>query len=301
MNKLLRYVLYIIGGLLLVLYLVFRFGMGAITGMTSSEEKIEKTFANAADRPAFNTYQVEGVDMHYADMGADSLPTIIFIHGSPGSWDAYLNYFTDSSLVGTFRMISVDRIGYGKSSKGQAESSLFKQGQMIEPLLDLVPDEVPVMLVGHSFGGPVVYRMAMEYPDRIDGLLILAGLADPEHEGRLWIQRPLMSPWLRWLLPPDMDVSNREIVPLKEELDAIASPVFWNRIQMPTTIIQGAKDMLVSVPHAEFAEERLAHIPAKHIRLPKENHFIVWTQQTLVAEQLHDLLQQIEHASSDPE
>lgn len=299
MNKLLRYVLYILGGLILLLYLVFRFGMGAITGMSSSEEKIEESFANAINRPSFKTYEVEGIEMHYADMGVDTLPTIVFVHGSPGSWDAYMSYFADSSLAGEFRMISVDRVGYGKSSKGQAESSLLKQGQLIRPLLDLVPEGVPVILVGHSFGGPVIYRMGMEYPKQIDALLVLAGLADPEHESRLWIQRPFRSRWLRWLLPPDLDVSNREIVPLKEELAMIEAQSFWDQIQMPTTIIQGAKDMLVSVPHAEFAEQRLAHIPATHIRLPEENHFIVWTQHDLVCAQIHDLLAQIRESSEE--
>ena len=192
-------------------------------------------------------------------------------------------------------MISVDRIGYGKSTPGAAQSSLLLQGKLIRPILDLIPEGVQTILVGHSFGGPVVYRMAMEYPEKIDALLILAGLADPANESRLLIQRPLRSKWLRWVLPPDMDVSNREIVPLKVELTEMIP--YWHKIFIPTTIIQGGKDMLVGVAHADFAEDQLAHIPAKQIRLPQENHFIVWTQQALICEQLWDLFDQISQDS----
>jgi pimeloyl-ACP methyl ester carboxylesterase len=34
---------------------------------------------------------------------------VVFVHGSPGSWDAFIGFFKDSLLVGKARLISVDR------------------------------------------------------------------------------------------------------------------------------------------------------------------------------------------------
>ena len=261
----------IIFGLLFIAYLIFRF---ASSSMTKSDAEISAYFEDASQKPIFQTYEVRGHTMHYASIGPQNLPTIIFIHGSPGSWDAYIAYFEDSALVNRFRMISVDRIGYGKSDKGQPESSLFLQAAYIQPLLEAIHDSVPVMLVGHSYGGPVACRMAMDYPDKIDGLLLLAGLADPELESRFWIQRPLMHKSLRWLLPPDLDVSNREIVPLKEELIAQEKDHLWEKIRAHTIIVQGDKDILVDKGHADYAEKMMINARSmKVVRMPDMNHF----------------------------
>jgi hypothetical protein len=47
------------------------------------------------------TKEVEGCNMHYAKTGNDTLPTITFIHGSPGSWDAFMRYLKDKELLFT--------------------------------------------------------------------------------------------------------------------------------------------------------------------------------------------------------
>lgn len=37
--------------------------------------------------------------MHYVAIGAPHLPTLVFIHGSPGSWNAFSTYLKDSLLT----------------------------------------------------------------------------------------------------------------------------------------------------------------------------------------------------------
>src|SRR5689334_7306694 len=53
--------------------------------------------------------------LHYVIAGEDSLPTLVFIHGSPGSWSAFTNYLTDPDLLKKFRLMSIDRPGFGYS------------------------------------------------------------------------------------------------------------------------------------------------------------------------------------------
>lgn len=290
MRKTLTYIFVILLGLIFIAYLIFRF---APLGMTKTDAEIDDYFKDVPQKPTFQTYEVRGHTIHYASIGPQHLPTIIFIHGSPGSWDAYMTYFKDTALVNHFRMISVDRVGYGKSNKGQPESSLFLQAAYIQPLLETIPDSVPTLLVGHSYGGPVAYRMGMDYADKIDGLLILAGLADPVLEGRLWIQKPFRHWSLRWLLPPDLDISNREIVPLKQEL--FDQENMWEKIRSHTLIIQGDEDILVDKGHADYAEKMLINAASvKVIRMPEENHFIPWTQSQLVTESIFKLYKLIQ-------
>lgn len=275
--------MYIFLGIFVVVYLFFRFGMN----MNTSETDIQKTFEQQQVEVASHEYSYEGRKMHYTVSGDPTKPAIVFIHGSPGSWDAYLNYLSDSSLARKYRLISVDRLGYGKSD-AEPEPSLDMQAEAIYALIEQLPDSLPVAIVGHSYGGPVCYRLAMMHPDRINSMLIIAGLASAKHEKRLWIQRPLQSKWLRWLMPPALDISNREIVPLKQELKVIEDD--WKKIKASTTIIQGKKDMLVAYQHAEYAEEQLAHMEPKMVWLPKANHFILWTQIDLMKQELIELV-----------
>ena len=54
---------------------------------------------------SFLNLKVEGISLHYAKSGSDTLPTLFFIHGSPGSWDAFKGYMMDTALLRNFRII----------------------------------------------------------------------------------------------------------------------------------------------------------------------------------------------------
>ncbi len=286
-KRLFKILIYFLGAILsimLILYIIIRTGM---VDFTMSEEEIADYFSQSPFQPQSYYYHIDGKRFHYMSVGNDTLPTILFIHGSPGTWDAFAAYMKDSILQSRFRMISIDRIGYGKSEPGQPEASLHKQAQYILPIIDKIPDRIPLLVAGHSYGGPVALRLAMDYPTRIDGLLLLAGLADPEYESRPLYQKWLCSPYLRWLLPEDLDVSNREIVPLNGELQAMLP--LWKQIQARTIIIQGTQDMLVDPQHAAFTEAQLEHLSPSLSYLNGVNHFFIWTQTVLVRHYLIEL------------
>jgi pimeloyl-ACP methyl ester carboxylesterase len=63
-----------------------------------SDKKVSQYFATQLVKPTFRTIRVEGRSIHYVTIGADTLPTVFFIHGSPGSWDAFISFFADSTL-----------------------------------------------------------------------------------------------------------------------------------------------------------------------------------------------------------
>lgn len=78
---------------------------------------------------------MNGRSIHYARIqsGPDTLPTVLFIHGPPGVWDAFVGFFADSALYNRAQLISVDRPGFGKSGLGQPEPSLRAQAADLAP------------------------------------------------------------------------------------------------------------------------------------------------------------------------
>lgn len=257
--------------------------IGLLNGCVSislSDQKISQYFANQAVKPTFGMVRVGERFVHYATIGADTLPTVFFIHGSPGSWDAFIGFFADSTLYTRAHLISVDRPGFGKSGKGKPVPSLQTQAACLAPLLRLGHSAKKAVLVGHSLGGPVAVRLAMDYPDEVGGLILVAPSIDPELERKEWY-RPLGAAVpFRWLLPAELDVSNREIMPLKGELQKMLP--LWAGIRIPVTVIQGEEDELVPPGNADFAKRMLVQAPLTTQMIPDMNHFIPWSRPDLI-------------------
>lgn len=249
--------------------------------MRSSPEKQEAYLTQKTDlSPSFQTYHYGKRPIHYLQIGDSSEMVIIFLHGSPGSSDAYMPYLADTTLLSKALLISVDRPGFGYSGFGKAEPSLRKQSEAFEQLL-MAYQKQKVILVGHSFGGPLAARLAMDYPELIDGIVMVAPSISPELEPSNW-WRHIANIWgLRWLAPAALRVCNQEILPLKKELKKMMP--MWEKVDAEVTVIQGTKDKLVPMGNAYFAEKMLVNSPKVTIDMVEEgNHFILWSEQERV-------------------
>ena len=253
-----------------------------------TDKKITKYFEGKSTKPTFHFYEKNNRKIHYASIGNDSLPLVIFVHGSPGSWDAFISFFKDSTLYSRAKIISVDRPGFGKSGLGKVETSLEEQASLLLPLLKLNKSKKLPLLVGHSLGGPVICRMAMDYPKLAGGLLLIAPSIDPGLEKNEWYRHIGDFFLVRPLLPKEFDVSNREILPLKKEL--IKMVPLWKNIIIPVTVIQGDKDDLVPPGNAYFAQKMLINSKVKLQILNGVNHFIPWSRPGVIKKAIHDYL-----------
>ncbi len=232
----------------------------------------------------FQSYEFDGQVMHFTKMGNDSLPLVLMLHGAPGSSSACLGYLMDTALTNHACVIAVDRPGYGYSDFGKAERSLVKQAAAIRPILEKYRPK-KIVLAGHSYAGPVIARMAIDFPQLVDGLIIVAGSIDPALEPHYWWQGPLDWKAICWMLPPAFRVSNQEILPLPEQLEAMLP--FWGNITCPVTVIQGTRDNLVHPGNADFAERMLTNSSKLEIvRMEGGSHFVFWTQQELIVQEI---------------
>ncbi len=231
-----------------------------------------------------NLVQYPGSDrqMSAAWSGSPQNPPIIFVHGSPGSWDGWAEFLMSPKLTGTFHLLAVDRPGFGKSEPGKTERSLALQASNIAKVLDLNQSGKKAILVGHSFGGPVIARIAMDYPNRVAAMVFVSSSVDPALETTKWYQYPAEWFVFRWMVPTSLRVCNEEIRALKSELEEMVP--LWKKIEMtPTVILHGSDDDLVPVANADFIARRIHPASLVSMNVVEGlNHFIPWKRADLV-------------------
>lgn len=216
--------------------------------------------------------------------------TIIFIHGAPGSGDAFYDYLKDTTLLQKAKLVTIDRPGYGYSGLGNSLISIKKQAQIIHEICNAYGFN-NVFLVGHSFGGPIAaYVPTLTH--KINGVLLLAPAIDPDHEKILWIANFAKWKATKWLVPKSFAVSGDEKFSHSKELQKIKNE--WYKVTIPVTHIHGEKDGLVPYENLAFSRQKFNDSIFKSISLAKENHFIPWTQKSLVIEEILKLLDQKE-------
>ena len=248
------YTFFITAVVLLLFMIIFSMVLsGCVAKHLMNDKQIEEYFAGSSVKPTYQTYSVNNRQIHYASIGADTLPMVLFIHGSPGAWYAFISFFKDSSLYNHAHIVSVDRPGFGKSGSGKFEANLQQQAAMLEPLLKINKSKKLPLLIGHSLGGPVIARMAMDYPEQVGALLIVAGSIDPSLEKYEWYRHAGNFALVRPFLPKPLNASNREILPLKKQLELMLP--LWKNIKIPVTVIQGEKDDLVPPGNAAFCKK----------------------------------------------
>ncbi|GHN03288.1 hypothetical protein WSM22_47770 [Cytophagales bacterium WSM2-2] len=256
-----------------------------------SQSEIQQYLAKKNLKGTLHEYKTgKGRVINYLHVGDENLPVVIFVHGSPGSLSAFIHFTGDTTLLKRAQLISVDRAGFGASNFGYAEKSLAKQAEYLKPILEKYKGSRPIILVGHSLGGPVIARMAMDYPELIDGLVIVAGSIDPDLEpNETWFRAPLAMPFLSWILPRSFKASNFEIYKLKPELQDMLP--LWNKITCPVVVIQGKKDNLVPPGNADFAKKMLVSAASIDFILKDDmNHFVPWQHPELIHEGILHLL-----------
>ena len=262
------------------------FAHSCITMRTRPKEA--KVFFNEANVSyKDSTITVLEQDLHYVETGNPKGPNLVFVHGSPGSWDAWKGYLVDSTLKENYRLIAVDRPGFGYSNFRRAKD-LTEQAQILNELLRQIDNGQEISLIGHSYGGPLIVKMALEGPELFKNLVILAGALDPDAEKPEKWRKPLMWVPLKYVVPGALRPSNDELWWLKQDLKDMKPQL--KDISQHVLIIHGTKDNLVpysNVPYMENVFSNAASLEV--IRLENENHFIVWTQDVLIKDALQKL------------
>ena len=238
----------------------------------------EDTARSAHEFNVFD-HNVNDQNIHGVHTGKLSNAAILFIHGAPGDWRAYGPYLGDKDLNAQAFMIGVDRPGYGGSGAGMPVLGLHDQAELIINAA-LQKHNGPFLLVGHSYGGPVQIQIALDFPEHVSGIVMLAGAIDPITQKSRWYHHLAGTFMGQWILPKALDVTTQEMLSLPAELHKQQARL--TEVNHPITLIQGEKDWLVPLENAAYAQRHLTNADLEVMILPKQGHFIPWEQYDLV-------------------
>jgi pimeloyl-ACP methyl ester carboxylesterase len=124
--------------------------------------------------------EVSGATLHVVDIGPREVagPPIVMLHGASANLEA-MRQPLGMRLAKTHRVILIDRPGHGWSTRAQLEDSTPEiQGRMIDEALAKLGVGEAVFVV-HSWAGALGARMALDHPQRVAGLVMLAPVAYP--------------------------------------------------------------------------------------------------------------------------
>jgi len=108
---------------------------------------------------------IDGAKIYFETAGSGS--PFVFVHGGLADcrmWDDQFVFF-----AAHFRVIRYDARGFGRSD---IPSGPFYPSKDLKALLDLVRLN-KVYIIGQSMGGGIAIDFALEYPDRVEGLILV--------------------------------------------------------------------------------------------------------------------------------
>jgi pimeloyl-ACP methyl ester carboxylesterase len=242
--------------------------------------RIYDTFVMPADPDGLVRREIaapNGITVSYlgAVAGMVDLPRLIYIHGTPGDATAFERYLLNA--VPGFESLSVDRPGFGYTRPKELVASLVEQARCLQPLL-VKRGGRGTILVGHSLGGAIAVEAALDYPDLVGGLVIIAGSLDPSLEYVAWYQRLAEFAIVPYMLPGALRMANREVISLKAELEVLRPRLM--ALRCPVAIVHAPDDILVPAGNVEymlreFPLDRVVDV----IRPEGKNHFVPWNDE----------------------
>jgi pyruvate dehydrogenase E2 component (dihydrolipoamide acetyltransferase) len=119
----------------------------------------------------------DGRDIHFLDAGPKSNTPIVFIHGLGGSLSSW--QLVMGGLASAHRMTAVDLPGHGESSKSSPEMTDYSMAGLARDIATTLSTgkRKPSVIVGHSLGGAVALKLALDHPDLVTGLVLIDSAA----------------------------------------------------------------------------------------------------------------------------
>jgi pimeloyl-ACP methyl ester carboxylesterase len=166
---------------------------------------IGKALIERAHPPRGRFVDVGGLRQHVVELGpgaaAQETP-LVLIHGAGCNLED-MRLALGERLSGR-RLILIDRSGHGWSERRGAQgSSPHYQAAMVRGVLDRL-GVTRAIIVGHSWGGALAARLALDHPQCVAGLVLLAPPLYPFSRGLTWFYDIMATPVLGWLVAQTM-------------------------------------------------------------------------------------------------
>ena len=233
--------------------------------------------------------------VHYEVIGRGR--PVILLHGWLGSWRYWMG--TMEALARKYRCYALDFWGFGDSDKSRTRCSLSDYLILVDAFMERL-GLLDAPLVGHSMGGTIAIRLALEYPQRVSRLVLVstpvAGrsvtpiikLASNPTLNRLFWRRQVIAGWGRPLLQrwiaTGWQVWYREILDDVLKVTATAAQQSGRSLiqtdlrsqlqylKLPVTALHGGQDSVVAP--SELRHFQNGSLPtATAVPFPRSQHF----------------------------
>jgi pimeloyl-ACP methyl ester carboxylesterase len=283
------------------------------------------------------TIAVAGASLNIVDIGPRNAagPPIVMIHGASSNLETMRQPLGDR-LAEHHRVILIDRPGHGWSSRAElTDSTPAIQGRMIDEALQKLGVNKAIFVV-HSWAGALGARMALDYPQRVAGLVMLAPVAYPWPGGVGWYNKlvttPVIGPLLAYTItlplgyfltePGARGVFLPQVMP-QDYVGNTATPLLlrpreflanaWDLVTLkeavreqaprypdikaPVVVISGDMDKTVS-PNIHSRPFAAAVPNAKLILLPDVGHMVQNAAPELVVREIEAMIAGITHGAA---
>jgi pimeloyl-ACP methyl ester carboxylesterase len=151
--------------------------------------------AQSAVPPLGEFVDLAGSRLHVVDVGSG--PPIVMIHGLGGTMRSFTYALLDL-LTARYRVILIDRPGSGYSTRPDDRASVTHQAELLARFISDRQLGAP-LIVGHSLGGAIALALALNHPQQVGALALLAPLTQLQDIPKPFRGLVIHSPRLRWL------------------------------------------------------------------------------------------------------
>lgn len=253
------------------------FCCSCVQNFKMSDKKISKYFANYPSKPFFAYTDTSKRKIFYAYSADTTKPILLLIHGAPGAWFGYKEFFKDSVLLSKFQVIAPDRAGYNKSNF--KETSIEQQAILLNSIIKS-HNHQKINILGRSYGAAIAAKLAVQNPDIVENLILIAPACNPQKEKFWWFSKPVNTKFIRFFLPTFVNRASDEKFAHVEELTKMLPD--WQKIKCPVTVVQGGKDWIIETSNGNFVDSVLINAPRRFIYLPENGHLITAERYDLI-------------------
>ena len=115
--------------------------------------------------------EIDGRPVNYVDIGSGPREPLVFVHGLGGQWQNWLENMPRAARER--RVIALDLPGFGLSGMPREEITIPRYGRTVEALIERL-GLGRVDIVGNSMGGYIGAEVAIQFPQRVDQLLLVS-------------------------------------------------------------------------------------------------------------------------------
>jgi pyruvate dehydrogenase E2 component (dihydrolipoamide acetyltransferase) len=224
--------------------------------------------------PAYSFVEVDGLRLRYARRGPTDGVPMLLLHGFGGDLDNWM--FNIDAIAETLPVIALDLPGHGQSTARLPGATLRELAGFVVRFLEQI-GVGEVHAVGHSMGGAIAARLALDHPVRVRTIALVNSAGLGAEISAAYIDGFVSA------------ASRRELKPVIEQL--FANPELVSRQMIDDLLkykrIDGVSDVLRTLAASLFPGGRQAEQPGLELARAGKPLLVIWGMEDRVIPSAH--------------